>query len=210
MLHALFNGTKLLGLFTEHEKCQLMMTGLINHGLVTREKMIIKSFFENTITEGEFTIQDFSDSFTEYEVESEPFTTASDNKHNVDKQNVDKQNVDKPNVYKPIIIELSPESKKKREEEIKEKVDIQNSLYELKRKKEKLEESKRVYNVDIELYQRFKKIKETNENFEIPEMFINKYDLMNELENDNNLNWEAFHDKYVPQQISTGYDKLFS
>lgn len=207
MLHALFNGTKLLGLFTEHEKCQLMMTGLINHGLVTREKMIIKSFFENTITEGEFTIQDFSDSFTEYEVESEQFTTASDNS-NHNKQNVNKQNNKQNN--KPTIVELSPESKKKREEEMKEKVDIQNSLYELKRQKEKLEESKRVYNVDIELYQRFKKIKETNENFEIPEMFINKYDLMNELENENNLNWEAFHDKYVPQQISTGYDKLFS
>ncbi len=199
MLHALFNGTKLLGLFTEHDKCQLMMTGLINHGLVTREKMSIKSFFENTITEGEYEHQEFSE-FTEYEVDSEPFTTASDNSiHKNNTKSSTKQNT----------VELSPESKKKREEELKEKVDIQNSLFELKRKKEKLEESKRVYSVDIELYNRFKKIRETNENFEIPEMFYNKYELMNELENDNNLNWEAFHEKYVPPQISTGYSKLF-
>ena len=196
MLHALLNGNKLLGLFNDHEKCQLMMTGLINHGFVTKEKMIIKSFFENTITEGEYEYQEFSDDFTEYEVDSEPFTTASDT-------SVKKEKI------KPTVVELSPESKKKREEEMKEKVDIQNSLYELKRKKEKLEESKRVYNVDIELYNRFKKIKETNEAFEIPEMFISKYELMSELESNDNLNWEAFHDQYVPQQISTGYSKLF-
>ena len=194
MLHALFNGTKLLGLFSDHEKCQLMMTGLINHGLVTSEKMNIKSFFENTITEGEYEHQEFSDDFTEYEVDSEPFTTASE----------------KPNKnIKSVNVELSPESKKKREEDIKEKVDIQNSLYELKRKKEKLEEYKRVYSVDIDLYNKFKKIRETNEHFEIPEMFVAKYELMIELENENNLNWEAFHEKYVPPQISTGYSKLF-
>ena len=202
MLHALFNGNKLLGLFTEHEKCQLMMTGLINHGLVTIEKMTIKSFFENTITEGEYENQEFSDDFSEYESDSEPFTTESNNSINNSINNTKEQ-------IKLTVVELSPESKKKREEEIKAKVDIQNSIYELKRKKDKLEENKRVYNVDIELYYKFKKIRETNESFEIPEMFISKYELMSELENDDNLNWEAFHDKYVPQQIATGYSKLF-
>ncbi len=196
MLHALFNGTILIGLFSDHEKCQLMMTGLINHNLVTKEKMTIKSFFENTITEGEYEYQEFSESFTEYEAESEPFTTASDKPTHV-------QNI------KPVSVELSPESKKKREEEMKEKVDIQNSLFELKRKKEKLEESKRVYNVDIDLYYKFKKVKDTNETFEIPEMFVTKYELMSELESKDNLNWEAFHEQYVPPQIATGYSKLF-
>jgi hypothetical protein len=195
MLHALFNGNILLGLFSDHEKCQLMMTGLINNDFVTEEKITIKSYFENTITEGKYNNQDFSDSFTEYEVDSEPFTTASDK--------VDKSK------QKPVIIELSPESKKKREEEIKEKVDLQNSLFELKKKKEKMEESKRVYSVDIELYHKFKKIKETNEDFDIPEMFFNKYELMRELESNNELSWENFYEKYVPSQISTGYSKLF-
>jgi hypothetical protein len=192
MLHALFNGTKLLGLFSDHEKCQIMMTGLINNEFTIKEKLTIKSFYENTITEGEYYNQEFSESLTEYEVDSEAFTTASD----------------KPK-QKPVIVELSPDSKKKREEEMKEKVDLQNSLYELKRKKEKLEESKRVYNVDLELYNRFKKIKDTNEHFEIPEMFVPKYELMSELESNDNLSWEAFHDKYVPPQMSTGYSKLF-
>jgi hypothetical protein len=150
MLHALFNGTKLLGLFSDHEKCQLMMTGLINNGFVTKEKMSIRSFFENTIAEGEYDNQEFSESMSEYEIDSEPFTTASDRHHEPKVKN---------NKEKPVIVELSPESKKKRDEEIKEKVDIQNSIFELKRQKEKLEESKRVYNVDIELYNKFKKIK---------------------------------------------------
>ncbi len=200
MLHALFNGTKLLGLFSDHEKCQLMMTGLINNDFAIREKMTIKSFFENTITEGEFISQEYTESLTEYEVDSELFTTASD---------INEVKPKPKNKEKPIIVELSPESKKKREEEIKEKVDIQNSLFELKRQKEKIEESKRVYNVDIELYHKFKKIKETNENFEIPEMFVHKYDLMSELDSNDELSWETFHEKYVPQQISTGYSKLF-
>ncbi len=207
MLHALLNGNTLLGLFTEHEKCQIMMTGLINNGFVTREKMIIRSFFENTITEGQYEHQTFSDSFTEYEVDSEQFTTASDK---IDiKQKPEKIIIkDKPvQIMKPI--ELSPNTKKKREEEIKEKIDIQNSLLDLKRKKEKMEESKRVYEVDIDLYHKFKKIKETNEHFEIPEMFINKYDLMSELDINDNLSWETFYENYVPPQISTGYSKLF-
>ncbi len=198
MLHALFNGNTLLGLFSDHEKCQLMITGLINNHFVTKEKISIKSFFENTITEGEYINQEFSESLTEYEVDSDPFTTASDKS---EEKNKIKQ--------KPIVVELSPESKKKREDEMKERVDIQNSLFELKRQKEKLEEKKRVFEVDFDLYNKFKKIKETNEDFDIPEMFVTKYELMSELESDNNLSWETFYENYKPPQISTSYSKLF-
>ncbi len=191
MLHALFNGTVLLGLYSNYEKCNIMMTGLINHKLAIKEKLIIKSFIENSITESIYEEPKASEDNTEYEINTDVFTTESV-----------KETKQKP-------IELSPESKKKKEEEIKEKMDIQNSLFELKKKKEKLEESKRVYNVDIDLYNKFKNIKKSNPDFEIPEMFEHKYNLMYELESNNNLSWETFYENYTPPQMNTSYSKLF-
>jgi hypothetical protein len=74
---------------------------------------------------------------------------------------------------------------------------IQNKIYELRKQKEKIEESKNVYKVDLDLYKRFKKIKETNDKFEIPEMFIDKYELMEGLEKENKLCWENFYELYI-------------
>lgn len=88
--------------------------------------------------------------------------------------------------------------------------EIQNELNLLKKQKEKLEESKKVYEVDIELYNKFKTIKKENINFEIPEMFIDKYDLMEKLENENKLCWENYHSEYKRPVIQTSYSRLFT
>ena len=94
---------------------------------------------------------------------------------------------------------ISEEKKKK----------LEYNLHVLKQRKDRLEESKNTYKVDIELYNKFKKIKSENDEFEIPEMFIEKYTVMSVLEEEGNLDWENFHTNYKKSQMNNSYSILF-
>ncbi len=181
MLHAILHKHKLVGIFSDYQKCKVMFEGLVSNAFADRKNLEIKSYYENSITVGEYNEEIESiDNNSETEL-LEEFT--------------DNNTTDTPN---------------DKEEENKKKRDIQNKIYELKKQKEKIEESKNVYNVDLDLYKKFKKIKETNDKFEIPEMFIDKYELMEGLEKENKLCWENYYELYKPKKISTNYDKLFN
>jgi hypothetical protein len=191
MLHALLHNNKLIGLFSNHAKCVIMMNGLISNKFVLEKNITIKSYVENSITEGEYhEADDISESdFVMEEISSICTTDTDENKSAVVKE--------------------SPPKVKLSEEQMKEKCELQNSINELKKKKEKLEESKRVFDVDLDLYNKFKKIKSENDNFNIPEMFIEKYKLMSELEENNKLNWFNFNELYKPQPVITSFSKVF-
>lgn len=184
MLHAILKNKKLVGLFSDYEKCKVMFEGIISNNFAERKHLEIKSYYNNSITEGEY--KDESD-----EIESNNLLEIFTDNNTTDTEKI----VEK--------VELSKEENKK-------KVEIQNSIFELKRQKEKLEESKRVFDVDLELYNKFKKIKETNSKFTIPDMFTDKYELMEALEKENKLCWENFHELYKPKNLNTNYDKLFN
>jgi len=90
-----------------------------------------------------------------------------------------------------------------------EKIELQSQINKLNLDKKKLNEKKIKYDCDIELYEKFKNLKKENQNFEIPELFIKKFDLFEKLEKDNDLNFEAFIDKYVDETLKTSYFDLF-
>lgn len=186
MLHCILHKGNLIGLYSDYKKCETMIEGLVSNGFVERKNLEIKSYYENSITVGDYNID--TDSIIE------EFT--------------DNNTTDTPKITKLNVVDKK--EKVMNEEESKKKSEIQNSIFELKKKKEKLEESKRVYDVNIDLYNKFKKIKEDNEKFEIPEMFIDKYELMNALDTENKLCWENFIELYEPKKIATGYDKIFN
>lgn len=104
------------------------------------------------------------------------------------------------------IQELSPEELEKWN---KEKCDVEFELNNLKKQKEKIEESKKTYKVDIDLYKKFKKLKEENYQFDIPTLFIDKYDLFQMLEKENKLNWENFYANYKHKNFSSSYGQIF-
>ncbi len=201
MLHAILHKGKLIGIFSDYQKCKVMFEGLVSNNFADRQFLQIKSYYENSITVGDYN----EDNDEYYNNESsdilEEFT--DNNTTDTPKKETTKKttNIKKPN--KEPINALT-------EEELKKKVEIQNSIFELKKKKEKMEESKRVYEVDVDLYKKFKKIKETNDKFEIPEMFIEKYELIEGLEKENKLCWENFYELFVPKKVATNYDKLFN
>jgi hypothetical protein len=108
--------------------------------------------------------------------------------------------------------------KKKEEEKVVEKVnidmskksDVEYNINLLKKEKEKLENKKEVYEVDLELYKKFKKIKEDDEDFEIPDMFEEKYEIFSVLEEMDSVNFESFDKMFDGVKIKTSYDDMFN
>ena len=72
------------------------------------------------------------------------------------------------------------------------KIDTKHEINELKKQKIKLEEDKESYEYDLKIYNKLKNQKEKIENFEIPEVFILKYNIYKKLEESNELSKTAF------------------
>lgn len=70
-----------------------------------------------------------------------------------------------------------------------EKYELNKELNELKMKKKKLDEKKNQYEIDLKLYNIFK----IKENFTIPELFIEKFNLFKKLEKNNILNFDNYN-----------------
>lgn len=104
------------------------------------------------------------------------------------------------------IIKLTPEEEEKIN---KEKTEVEYELNKLKKEKEKIEESKKIFDVDLKLYKQFKKLKSNNTDFVVPELFTEKYNVFEKLDNDNNLNWENFYVNYKQKNLQSSYDNIF-
>ena len=188
MLHAIIYKDKILGLYSNLEKCKLMIRGLENNMFVTKKLIQIKSFHENSIAQAlddednnEFFIGD----------DTIEVTTESDNTDSIHTNDLSSTKQE--------------ELKKTRENKSK----IEYNLNILKKKKEQINESKEVYKLDYELYKKFTKMKEKDEKFIIPELFTQKFEIMTELDKQGKLIWENFYEAYKPMCMNTSYDKLF-
>jgi hypothetical protein len=101
----------------------------------------------------------------------------------------------------------------------KQKIDLQHKINILKKQKEKIEESKNVFETDLKLFNMFKQSKKLNNTFEIPELFAEKYKIMEKLAVDNSLTWENFYktfnetfkhnNNYIDYFASNDYENIF-
>ncbi len=104
----------------------------------------------------------------------------------------------------PVVLEMA-----------KQKIDLQHKINLMKKQKEKIEESKNVYENDLKLFNMFRASKDSNPSFEIPELFIKKYEIMFELFLKNELTWENFiknyqHENYYGDYFaSNSYEDMF-
>lgn len=150
---------------------------------------------DNDMVESSSENETSDDNFSEYEGDSE-HENSQENENNIEE------------------VEETLEEKEKRERKEKRRNERESkmryNLQLLKKKKEKLEEEKRIYNIDLDLYNKFRKIKQENSNFEIPPMFIKKYETMLILEQENELNFNNFTNVYEQDVTNTKWSKLFS
>lgn len=91
----------------------------------------------------------------------------------------------------------------------KQKSDIQKKLNLLKIQKDKIEESRNKYDIDLELYNEFKNKLEEDINFEIPELFQDKYKIFHQLESQDNLDWETFSLLYKEPDFHGNFTNVF-
>jgi len=189
MLHALMCQGRLIGLYSDYEQCTQTLEGLVQNRFVVRNNISIKSYYENSMMTGRYDVECGNDLNTKNVVVkndiSEDETTMSES-------------------------DMDTETRKKVEDERKKRTDLQYELIKAKKEKERLEESQRTFEVDIDLYHRFKKVLAKNPSFEIPELFQDKFPVMERLEHDNMLNWENFYKHYQPRKIETGYTNMFN
>ena len=54
MLHAIIHKGKLVGIFSDYQKCKVMFEGLISNNFAIRTNLEIKSYYENSITSNEY------------------------------------------------------------------------------------------------------------------------------------------------------------
>jgi hypothetical protein len=97
-----------------------------------------------------------------------------------------------------------------------EKIDLQHKINMLKIQRERIEQSKKVYENDIKLYNNFKEQKDNDNLFIIPELFKDKFNIFENLDNQNKLSWDNFIKEYNHDNIytdyfsSNSYDESFS
>jgi len=86
-----------------------------------------------------------------------------------------------------------------------ERTDTKHEINILKLKKKKYEEEKQVFESDLKIYYQFKKAKE-QDNFEMPDMFIIKYDIFKKLEENNQLTFELFKEEWDKVKPKNNYN----
>jgi hypothetical protein len=183
MLFALLNRNKILGIFDDKKKCKLIFNGLISNKLVREDQMEIACYINNSlcrVTDSNFFISSDSNENDEVESTTTDNTTKSDEKDNSDNERKNNK-----------------------------KIKLQNKILKLKKKKEKYKEYQNRFNVDLDLYKKFKNMKTDNDNFDIPEMFLGKFDFMTDLEKDNKLNLDNFIVYYRNEKITTSHEGMF-
>lgn len=94
-------------------------------------------------------------------------------------------------------------------EEKKKETELQSQLNVLKMKKDKIEESKTKYEIDLKLYREFKEKLETDNDFSIPELFVEKYKIFHQLDQEDNISWDSFALMYKEPDFFGNYMNLF-
>ena len=111
------------------------------------------------------------------------------------------------------IITITPEMKLENEKRIneieKEKHDLIHNMNLLKIQQNKITEIKQVFEVDLKLFNQFKLAKEVDEKFVIPELFVNKYKIMNNLFLTDKLDCENYYNEMKNNKDNDIYDEHF-
>jgi hypothetical protein len=105
----------------------------------------------------------------------------------------------------------SKEDKLKEEEEkAKQKAELTHKKNLLKYHKERLESKKNEYENDLLLFDRFMEEKLKDNSFEIPPLFVKKYEIIKNLTEENKLNFETYIELTDEQFMENSYHILFT
>jgi hypothetical protein len=88
---------------------------------------------------------------------------------------------------------------------VNQKIDLQHKINILNQQKKRIEDSKNIYANDYKLFELFTESKQKDSNFVIPDIFIKKFNLMTQLNNENRLSWEIFIKEFQYENLYNEY-----
>lgn len=195
MLYALFRNKKLIGLFDNHKSAVILIQGLISNSLINSNELLLREYHNNSL----FFIKEVS--------LNEPKSETNLYEYNSFLEEVNKLNLNTSN--KKVKKELTEEEKSNFKKIKEEKIKIEKEKLKLEKKKEKILEKKKEYEYNIKLYNQFKKNIQNDKNFEIPELFKDKFELIKNLDEMNELSLQNYFKLYVHKDLDNSYYKLF-
>jgi hypothetical protein len=195
MLYALFRNKKLIGLFDNHKSAVILIQGLISNNLINSNELLLREYHNNSL-------------FFNKEVSlNEPNSETNLYEYNSFLKEVNKLNLNKTN--KKVKKKLTEEEKAKLKKIKEDKINIEREKLKLEKKKENLLEKKKEYEYNLKLYNQFKNNIENDKNFEIPELFKEKFELIKNLDEMNELSSQNYYKLYVHKELNNSYSKLF-
>jgi len=94
-------------------------------------------------------------------------------------------------------------------EQNKIKAELDRKIFLLNEQKDKIKQKKTEYDTNLKLYELFSNKLKEDDNFQIPKLFIDKYNLFKKLDDENRLELKNFYTEYKPQILDNSYMGMF-
>ena len=195
-----YNGT-IIGAYDDFNMAELFIKSCIQSKMMTSASKIIK-YAKNSC---------FSTGSQLYDTNNIPSDAYIDARPSV-RLVLPPEFVNQPKIRVPDNIIIPPIDLEKNEtyqKVAKEKSELLHNINLIKAKKEKMIESKQVYENDLKLFELFSMNKKSDPGFIIPELFLDKFTLLNNLRESGTLSWETFMKEHKTNQ-SNEYDDYFA
>jgi len=179
--------SKIIGVYNDYNIAEDFVCSCIQNNLMNKNEVKILFFKTNScILIKEKTFSNSSSNFLE------------ENKEKIEKIE-EKVNIVEIDPNNPQYIEIN-----------KKKIELQHQINMLKVQKKRMEQTKSIYEHDIKLFDIFYKNKQNDSKFIIPELFVDKYELIVRLKSDNNLSWKTYITEYQKINKDEDYNDLFT
>lgn len=200
---------KIIGTYQDYESAEIFILSCLQNNLMQNSAKILK-FRQNSC----------------YYFEHYIITLPSELKQSIIPNPIIKQYNTPLNIMKPNEICNIKTTKQNEEKTVdyddpkikdiaKSKLELQHNINMLKVHKQRLEESKKIYENDMKLFNMFSENIKNDTKFIIPELFVEKYNIMKKLKAENMLSWENFiseykHENYYGDYFGVNdYDEYF-
>jgi hypothetical protein len=211
-----YNG-KIIGLYSDYNNAELFILSCYQNNLMTKDAYIhcykMNSCYKvntNIVTINNNSSSDCDMSLhvlTQHSIPESPTVSLNTKSDKINDLN---PSADKTLIESTITPEIKLENEKRINEIEKEKHDLIHNMNLLKMQQNKITEIKQVFDVDLKLFNQFKLAKETDNGFIIPELFVNKYKIMNNLFLKDKLDWSNYYNEMkINNKDNNIYNKHF-
>jgi hypothetical protein len=190
---------KIIGSYQDYEMAETFILSCLQNNLMTTSAKILKFKTNSCYYDNEYVITLPNASFSE---SSKVVNFIPDPVFIPATQVIPSENLD---LVKHITKKDIDMDDPKVKELAKERIDLQHKINLLKVHKQRIEENKKVYENDLNLFNVFSENIKNDKNFVIPELFVDKFNIIKKLKNDGKLSLENFSNLHKKENYYGDY-----